>query len=151
MLGQSLLPTCSATRALGQPFSSSCCFFFLVAALFIYWLYWVSLLRGLFSSCSKRGLLSSCGAWASHRRGASCWGAWAPGARASVAAAHGLTSFGSWAWLLRGMWNLPGPGIKPLSHALAGGFLSTVPPGKASSAYFLAFGWDDPNFCSLGT
>ena len=30
-----------------------------------------------------------------------------------------------------GTWNLPGPGIKPVSPALAGGFLSTVPPGKS--------------------
>ena len=29
------------------------------------------------------------------------------------------------------MWNLPGPGIEPVSSALAGGFLSTVPPGKS--------------------
>ena len=32
--------------------------------------------------------------------------------------------------MLRGIWNLPGPGIEPLSTALAGGFLTTVPPGK---------------------
>ena len=29
------------------------------------------------------------------------------------------------------MWNLPGPGIKPVLPALACGFLSTVPPGKS--------------------
>ena len=29
------------------------------------------------------------------------------------------------------MWNLPGPGIEPVSSTLAGGFLSTVPPGKS--------------------
>ena len=28
------------------------------------------------------------------------------------------------------MWNLPGPGLVPVSPALAGGFLITVPPGK---------------------
>ena len=28
------------------------------------------------------------------------------------------------------MWDLPGPGIKPMSPALAGGFFSTEPPGK---------------------
>ena len=28
------------------------------------------------------------------------------------------------------MWNPPGPGIKPVSAALAGGLQSTVPPGK---------------------
>ena len=30
------------------------------------------------------------------------------------------------------MWDLPGPGIEPVSPALAGGFLTTVPPGKPS-------------------
>ena len=28
------------------------------------------------------------------------------------------------------MWDLPGPGIEPVSPALADGFLSTLPPGK---------------------
>ena len=32
--------------------------------------------------------------------------------------------------MLRGMWDLPGPGLEPVSPALAGGFLTTVPPGK---------------------
>ena len=31
------------------------------------------------------------------------------------------------------MWNLPGPGIKAVSPALADGFLSTAPPGEALS------------------
>ena len=30
-----------------------------------------------------------------------------------------------------GMWDLPGPGIEPASLALAGRFLTTVPPGKS--------------------
>ena len=34
------------------------------------------------------------------------------------------------------MWDLPRPGIKPVSPALAGGFLTTAPPGKP---YFLFF------------
>ena len=29
------------------------------------------------------------------------------------------------------MWDLPGPGLKPVSSALAGGFLTTAPPGKS--------------------
>ena len=29
------------------------------------------------------------------------------------------------------MWDLPGPGIEPESPALAGGFLTTKPPGKS--------------------
>ena len=35
--------------------------------------------------------------------------------------------------MLRGMWDLPGPGIEPVSPALAGGFLTTAPPGKSLS------------------
>ena len=32
------------------------------------------------------------------------------------------------------MWNLPGPGLKPLFPALAGGFLTLGQPGKSSMA-----------------
>ena len=39
-------------------------------------------------------------------------------------------SCGAWAWLFLAMWDLPGPGIEPMSPALAGGFLITRPPGK---------------------
>ena len=46
-----------------------------------------SLLCGLFSSCDEQGLLSSCGAWASHCNGFFC-GAWA----------IGHTSFSSYLW-----------------------------------------------------
>ena len=42
----------------------------------------------------------------------------------------GFSSCGTRPWFLRGMWNLPGPGLKPMFPALAGGFLTTVPPGK---------------------
>jgi len=28
------------------------------------------------------------------------------------------------------MWDLPGPGIEPVSHALQGGLSTTEPPGK---------------------
>ena len=41
-----------------------------------------------------------------------------------------LSSCGSWAQPLRGMWDLPRPGLEPVSHALAGRFSTTVPPGK---------------------
>lgn len=40
-------------------------------------------------------------------------------------------SCGARAWLPRGLWGLPGAGIKPLSPASAGGFSSTVPPQKS--------------------
>ena len=35
------------------------------------------------------------------------------------------------AWLLCGLGSLSGPGIEPMSPALVGGFLSTVPPGQS--------------------
>ena len=41
-----------------------------------------------------------------------------------------LSSCGSRAQLLRGMWDLPGPGLEPVSPALAGRFSATAPPGK---------------------
>ena len=42
-----------------------------------------------------------------------------------------LSSCGARAQLLRGMWDLPRPAFKPVSPALAGGFLTTAPPGKS--------------------
>ena len=42
------------------------------------------------SLAAEQGLLSSCGARASHCSGFSCCGAWALGTQASVAAAHGF-------------------------------------------------------------
>ena len=47
-----------------------------------------------------------------------------------------LSSCGAWAQLLAGMWHLPGPGLEPMSPALAGGFLTTVPPGKSCFRVF---------------
>ena len=41
-----------------------------------------------------------------------------------------LSNCGSWAQLLRGMWDLPRPGLKPVSPALAGRFSTTAPPGR---------------------
>ena len=41
-----------------------------------------------------------------------------------------LSSCGSRAWLLRGMWDPPRPGLEPVSPALAGRFSTTAPPGK---------------------
>ena len=84
------------------------------------------LLIALASRCRARALgaqasvvvalgLSSCGSWALERR---------------------LSSCGTWAQLFHGMWDLPGPGLEPMSPPLAGGFLTTAPPGK-SHTYFL--------------
>ena len=41
-----------------------------------------------------------------------------------------LSNCGSWAQLLRGMWDPPRPGLEPVSPALAGRLSTTVPPGK---------------------
>ena len=46
---------------------------------------------GFFSSCSEWGLLSGCGAWASHCRGFSWCGAQALGARTSLAVVHRIS------------------------------------------------------------
>ena len=105
------------------------------------------LLLGHFSSCGKQGLLSSCGARASHRSGFSCCRAWAQGVWASVVAApglsscsswaleHRLTSCGTWVQLLCRMWQLPRSGIEPASLALASRFFTTEPPGKPQPIY----------------
>ena len=65
------------------------------------------------------------------------------GTQASVVVAHRLSSCGlralehrfsgcgARAQLLRSMWDLPGPGLEPVSPALAGRFLTTAPPGKS--------------------
>ena len=44
-----------------------------------------------------------------------------------------LSSCGSRAQLLCGMWDSPRPGLEPASLALAGGLPTTAPPGKPSS------------------
>ena len=96
----------------------------------------------------RAGATLRCGARASPCGGFSCCRAQALGAQASVVAVRRLSSCGSralerrlsicgtWAQLLHGMWDLPGPGIEPVSPALAGGFLTTVPPGKSPNSQF---------------
>ena len=41
-----------------------------------------------------------------------------------------LSNCGSRAQLLCSMWDLPRPGLEPMSSALAGRFSTTAPPGK---------------------
>ena len=43
---------------------------------------------------------------------------------------HRLSNCGSRAQLLRSMWDLPRPGLEPVSPALAGRLSTTAPPGK---------------------
>ena len=87
----------SSLVASGEPMKMWFCF--LKKNLFISLVLWAGslLLPGLFSNCHKCGLLLSCSARASHCSGFSCWGAQAVGAWASIAAPHGLNSFGTWA------------------------------------------------------
>ena len=51
--------------------------------------------------------------------------------RASVVVARRFSSCGAQAYLLHGMWGLPGPGLERVSPTLAGGFLTTAPPGMS--------------------
>ena len=48
-----------------------------------------------------------------------------------------LSNCGSRAQLLCGMWDLPRPGLEPVSPALAGRFSTTAPPGKPRITCFL--------------
>ena len=67
-----------------------------------------------FSSCGKRGpLLIAVSLVAEHRL-----------------QTRRLSSCGSRAQLLRGVWDLPRPGLEPVSSVLAGRFSTTAPPGK---------------------
>ena len=72
----------------------------------------------------RAGATPCCRGWASHCGGFSCCGAQAQGHT-------GFSSCGTQAHLPHGIWNLPGPGIKPMSLALAGKFLTPGPPGKS--------------------
>ena len=79
-----------------------------------------------FSSCGEWGLLFVAVRGLLIAVVSLCCGARALGATASVVVAHGVSCS-----VACGMWDLPGPGLKPVSPALAGGFLTTVPPGKS--------------------
>ena len=63
-----------------------------------------------------------------------------------------LSNCGSRAQLLRGMWDLPRPGLEPMSPALTGRLSTTAPPGKPldffhykESFNIFAFLWFNPN------
>ena len=94
------------------------------------WLCWVFIsVRGLSLVVASGGHSSSqCGGHSSSR----CAGL---SLSRPLVAEHRLqtrrpSNCGSWAELLRGMWDLPRPGLKPASPALAGRFSTTAPPGK---------------------
>ena len=75
----------------------------------------------------RMGATLCCRAWASHRGGFSCCRAQALSAWASVIVAH-------WLSCSEACRIFPDQGIKPVSLAPWGGFLTTGPPGK--SLYF---------------
>ena len=49
---------------------------------------------------------------------------------------HRVSSCGAQAVALQHMWDLPRPGIKPMSPTLKGGFSATVSPGKSSVGHY---------------
>ena len=108
------------------------CIFFLIIYLFIYfWLCWV------FVSVRGLSLVAASGGHSSLR----CTGPLT--STASLVAEHRLqtrrlSSCGSRAQLLRGMWDPPGPGLEPVSPALAGRLSTTAPPGKLQGPAFKA-------------
>ena len=90
--------------------------------------------------CAGSSLLSlvaaNSGAWDSHCGGSSCCRAWALPYPSRVL---GLNSCGSRTELPRGIWDLPGPGIEPVSPALAHRVLTTGLPGKSCWQVFFIF------------
>ena len=62
-----------------------------------------------------------------------------------------LSSCGSRAQLLRGMWDPPRPGLEPVSPALAGRLSTTAPPGKPKIFLFKVQFWGFRNSFSQVT
>ena len=97
--------------------------------LFQCWLCWVFIAVCRLSLVAlSKGLLSGSGAEASHCSGFPCCGAWAR---------VGFSSCGRRTQLPCSMWSLPGERIKPMSPALAGGFLTTGPPRRSLTLFIL--------------
>ena len=53
--------------------------------------------------------------------------------------------------MLCSMWDLPGQGLEPMSPALAGGFLTTEPPGKSQEINFVNKVWKLRHICIMYT
>ena len=60
----------------------------------------------------------------------------------SRAAGHRLYSCGPWAQLHFGMWDLPRPGIEPMSPALADGFFNNELPGMPYYGFINSTIWN---------
>ena len=110
--------------------AASVLFFFLIATLFIYLFIYLFIFGCVGSSFHARAF-SSCG-----KQGPLFIAVCRPlTIAASLVAEHRLqtsrlNSCGSRAQSLRGMWDLPRPGLEPVSPALAGRSSTTAPPGK---------------------
>ena len=105
-------------------------FLFLINWLIYLWLCWVfASVRGPSPVAASGGHSSlRCARRASHYHGLSCCGAQAQTRR--------LSNCGSRAQLLSGMWDLPRPGLEPVSPALAGRLPTTAPPGKPYPSFW---------------
>ena len=100
-------------------------------------------LMGFSLVAARGGAPLRCSAWASHCGGFSCCRARAVrrvgfSSCGFGALEHRLSSCGTWVLLPRGMWDLPGPGIEPVSPALAGRFFTSGPPRKPITCIFLS-------------
>ena len=123
---------------------------------FIFGCFGSSLLHVGFLQLRQAGATLHRGEWASRCSSFFHCGAWALGMRVSVVVALGLSSCGAralecrlsscgaWAQLLHGMWDLRAPALEPVSPALAGGFLTTEPPGKSHIFLFKMYKY---SFC----
>ena len=60
-----------------------------------------------------------------------------------------LCNLGSRAQLLRGMWDLPRPGLEPVSPALAGRLSTTAPPGKPNPSFLISLLYLQPLGCQI--
>ena len=107
---------------------------FIYLFIYYFWLCWV------FVSVQGLSLVAASGGYSSSQ----CAGfsLWRPlllrstGSRhaGSVVVTHG-SSCDSRVQLLCGMWDLPRPGLEPVSPALAGRFSTTAPPGKPQASW----------------
>ena len=129
-ISRQILNHCATREAPGPYFIL---FYFILLLFFFYFIYlfYLFIYNCVGSLCFRVRAFSSCGKWGPlfiAVRGP-------PTIAAPPVAGHRLqrrrlSSCGSRAQLLRGMWDLPRPGPEPVSPALAGRLSATAPPGK---------------------
>ena len=71
--------------------------------------------------------------------------------RARALVPMGFNSCGAWTQLPHSMENPAGPGMEPMARTLAGGFLTTGPPGKSGFHYFFTYyiQFEKQNNCNI--